>query len=774
MISNFPAPVLSVTADAVRDLDGGDALSGLWILFTKCKESLKDGRRLENISWRLWYREMAVAQSYRPLTPESSSSTGEDYPFYSHREKEAPSNAVLPTTDHLTASQHFPTAIKNLEPATREQPPAAHSPHPSSYNSCTLSTRSRSTTSVGQIICDMLPNHITPPPRSPTVEHAAPNPELVQPQPEVPSVRLPGNPPAMPFPKVVVVNPTPHPTPPATPHPHHPSAVAPDHVSSAHLLPPLPPPALTVPPTQSLSRLQPVHPPSPASPPHPPLPQDKTPQDSDRRFFIKQSPDQDSPELDGSGEGSSKVSEGSSKVSEGLLNSAVSTSSHSAVADRKRTGAPRAPATRKGKEPMRHLPPRPAMQRSHSHTHTARQGTAQRKAQVVHDVVAPKPRSDGVAPRSRPTFNLGSSSKNAGSAGATISALTMSKPAPPDAPKAAASTQSNEDTDDYETDTDEDSSAYEDVSEDSEDKAKEAQDTKLREAAIEAQRQRELFTKVPKRSYSNLDRSHSGLLSALLKPDPALFPPNHPYAQRTNFAMTPLQASKTSAAPPVAAQMTNITAQPTATTSNGTGGYRPKGRPQGQELEEDTDDEEDTNDGIQLSRSVAHEKLAALAGRRTSKDRGVPPQGPLQGPPQAQLKPPARNATLPQASSSRPPLPSISTAPIPLGHPYNLPAPAPPSTPRTTRRQMLSTELSESLRRNLLWERQVSKISMIGARRRGTGTGGLRPLTATTSADGVGNAGTSAKSEAEEKEERKRVALARNRSWADDYHYAGW
>ena len=30
------------------------------LVFTKCKESLQDGRRLENISWRLWYRELAA------------------------------------------------------------------------------------------------------------------------------------------------------------------------------------------------------------------------------------------------------------------------------------------------------------------------------------------------------------------------------------------------------------------------------------------------------------------------------------------------------------------------------------------------------------------------------------------------------------------------------------------------------------------------------------------------------------------------------------------
>lgn len=33
MISTFPAPVLAIAADAVRDLEGGEALSGLW----KCK-----------------------------------------------------------------------------------------------------------------------------------------------------------------------------------------------------------------------------------------------------------------------------------------------------------------------------------------------------------------------------------------------------------------------------------------------------------------------------------------------------------------------------------------------------------------------------------------------------------------------------------------------------------------------------------------------------------------------------------------------------------------
>ncbi|EDR11403.1 uncharacterized protein LACBIDRAFT_323964 [Laccaria bicolor S238N-H82] len=54
-------PILSVMADTVRELEEGEALAGLWTLFTKCKESLKDRRRLENMSCRLWYHELMLA-----------------------------------------------------------------------------------------------------------------------------------------------------------------------------------------------------------------------------------------------------------------------------------------------------------------------------------------------------------------------------------------------------------------------------------------------------------------------------------------------------------------------------------------------------------------------------------------------------------------------------------------------------------------------------------------------------------------------------------------
>lgn len=41
MIAAFPAPVLSVAADAVKDLDGGEALSGLWTRESPILKSLR-------------------------------------------------------------------------------------------------------------------------------------------------------------------------------------------------------------------------------------------------------------------------------------------------------------------------------------------------------------------------------------------------------------------------------------------------------------------------------------------------------------------------------------------------------------------------------------------------------------------------------------------------------------------------------------------------------------------------------------------------------------
>lgn len=51
--------MLSVDVEKLRELDTRNAehLFGLYSMFSKCAESMEDGRRLENLTWRLWNRE---------------------------------------------------------------------------------------------------------------------------------------------------------------------------------------------------------------------------------------------------------------------------------------------------------------------------------------------------------------------------------------------------------------------------------------------------------------------------------------------------------------------------------------------------------------------------------------------------------------------------------------------------------------------------------------------------------------------------------------------
>lgn len=242
---------------------------------------------------------------------------------------------------------------------------------------------------------------------------------------------------------------------------------------------------------------------------------------------------------------------------------------------------------------------------------------------------------------------------------------------------------------------------------------------------------------------------------------------------------------------------------------------RLRGRPEGVDVEEGSDTEDDTNK-LHMSASMAEQKLAALQ-KRMGQSRGQQQQQQ----PQAQAsqtvsRPPPHLRQLPtvpppptfidahaqrQAQTTVHTLPRSATAPVPvmaLGFPYNLPPPEEPSTPRTTRRNMLTHELSESLRRNLLWERQVSKQRPMGLGRRAVSNATAAAMNANangqerarqqqqettngnaqaepSNAELNGNAtDTSANPEKAALDERRKKALARNKSWLDTYYVAGW
>ncbi|RMZ75022.1 hypothetical protein DV737_g5528, partial [Chaetothyriales sp. CBS 132003] len=59
MPSRLTTPVLALDVAKLKEVDprNVESLFSLWAMFNQCSHSLKDGRRLENMSWRLWARE---------------------------------------------------------------------------------------------------------------------------------------------------------------------------------------------------------------------------------------------------------------------------------------------------------------------------------------------------------------------------------------------------------------------------------------------------------------------------------------------------------------------------------------------------------------------------------------------------------------------------------------------------------------------------------------------------------------------------------------------
>ena len=531
--------------------------------------------------------------------------------------------------------------------------------------------------------------------------------------------------------------------------------------------------------------------------PHPAVPsRDDTLKPSDRRFFLQSSESPDRPSPEGlPQQPQAAPSKGTGAGNVGSSGAPEPSPTDSATSSNMRSDAP-AP-----QQPPRRNLSKPNVRRGKEIsrlTAVRSNARAQAQRQAIQRRATTEPK--------KTTFNIGSVSSNGTSRDGRSNKASpprqnqaVAKPRPPSPLKLAEPVRKGlvvSTSSEYTTDSDEDSEwASEDNSTNSADEReqeRQREETRIREAAEEVRRQRDMFVKAPKRSYSNLNRTKSGLLSQLLNPDPNIFPPNHPY--RTSYSsqdvtqlarqggrLLPLNglSSRSSAAIPLATQITPMTAQaqvsPATTVNAVNESYRPRGRPQGAEMEDDSDSESDRDNGIQLSHSLAQQRLAAIASGSRRRASGQSPLAstthtalpappvPAQTPAPASTKVSAPTQGSQEEQQTRPSgLTQVATAPIPLGHPYNLPAPAPPMTPRTTRRQMLSTELSESLRRNLLWERQVTKINMLGGARRG----GLQPMTA---ADGGDPA-------YEERERLRRAQLARNRSLGDvdDYHRAGW
>ncbi|KAK0629065.1 hypothetical protein B0T17DRAFT_175245 [Bombardia bombarda] len=68
------APVLQVDANVIHKVDTANPenLFSMWTVFARCRDSVAQGRRLENLSWRLWNRETFCCESGESFYASSS------------------------------------------------------------------------------------------------------------------------------------------------------------------------------------------------------------------------------------------------------------------------------------------------------------------------------------------------------------------------------------------------------------------------------------------------------------------------------------------------------------------------------------------------------------------------------------------------------------------------------------------------------------------------------------------------------------------------------
>ncbi|RMD43405.1 hypothetical protein DV735_g1748, partial [Chaetothyriales sp. CBS 134920] len=88
MPSRLNTPVLALDVAKLKEVDprNVESLFSLWAMFNQCSQSLQDGRRLENMSWRLWARETLCCppQPDKAIVPQLDSSWQSQVPSLSN------------------------------------------------------------------------------------------------------------------------------------------------------------------------------------------------------------------------------------------------------------------------------------------------------------------------------------------------------------------------------------------------------------------------------------------------------------------------------------------------------------------------------------------------------------------------------------------------------------------------------------------------------------------------------------------------------------------
>ncbi|KAL2194299.1 hypothetical protein P885DRAFT_43267 [Corynascus similis CBS 632.67] len=80
MPMSLEAPVLQVDANVIHKVDTTNPanLFSMWTVFARCRDSVAQGRRLENLSWRLWNRETFCCEGEELLMSSCATSQPQD------------------------------------------------------------------------------------------------------------------------------------------------------------------------------------------------------------------------------------------------------------------------------------------------------------------------------------------------------------------------------------------------------------------------------------------------------------------------------------------------------------------------------------------------------------------------------------------------------------------------------------------------------------------------------------------------------------------------
>ncbi|CAD6502676.1 BgTH12-05266 [Blumeria graminis f. sp. triticale] len=144
------APVLMVDVASIHLVDtrNVESLHSMWTVFSRCAQSLEDGRRLENLSWRLWNQETFCRESTADMVKMVAATTTHS------------SEVTSPTPRHITSTNLEKMVMtikerKSIQPLSFKPKPIIAPPTPAKSPQLvvpphrpTIEKSSHSTTSV--------------------------------------------------------------------------------------------------------------------------------------------------------------------------------------------------------------------------------------------------------------------------------------------------------------------------------------------------------------------------------------------------------------------------------------------------------------------------------------------------------------------------------------------------------------------------------------------------------------------------------------------------